>query len=376
MKSLRVRLTVWFALSFFAATAVFMALTYRTLDRELRRKSFGTESTLRPDWRQRGSYSEEEIREIMNDLMVAGLTFSLPLVLLLLFTGWWLARKSLSPISHLNDQLLTVDTRNLGRRVELPEADEQFRDLVSHLNDMLGRLHAAFGEMSEYAAKVAHELRTPLTIIRLKVEQSDGRIDPELAEELQGELHRLTHVVDQSLLIAKADQGRLVWERSPVELSDLLEDVVRDFRLLAEAESRELHLAATAPCWVNLDPRYGKQILHTLLTNALVHGQGAIRIQLSLRGRHARLVILNDVRNRPAPAALTLGLGLRVVRALVALPGNLTFRQRQDARRHLSRLLFPVESAPSLPPVAAPAPGGTRRLPASTVPALAGDPGL
>ncbi|KAB2674820.1 MAG: HAMP domain-containing protein [Verrucomicrobia bacterium] len=343
MKSLRVRLTLWFALSFFAATAVFMGLTYSNLDQELRRKSFGTEATTRENWRLRGSLTEEEIREIMNDLVVAGLTFSLPMVLALLLLGWWIARKSLSPIGSLNTQLMAVSTRNLDRRVELAEADEQFRDLVRHLNDMLGRLRTSFGEMSEYAARVAHELRTPLTILRLKVEQSDGRIDPELAEELHGELHRLTHVVDQSLLIAKADQGRLQWDRRAVDIAALLDDLIRDFRLLAAEEKRELRLEQPGgSCWVNVDPRYGKQILHSLLTNSLVHGRGPICIRLRVAGQRVRLTILNQVRHT-TPAGHTLGLGLRVVRALVALPGNLGFRQRQGRVWHLSRLELPLE---------------------------------
>ncbi len=369
MKSLRVRLTVWFALSFLAATAVFMGLTYSTLDQELRRKSYGAELTTRPNWIVRGSYTEEEIREIMSELVVAGLTFSLPLVLVSMLLGWWLARQSLSPISSLNAQLLTVSPRNLGRRVELPEADEQFRDLVRHLNDMLGRLQTSFNEMSEYAARVAHELRTPLTIIRLKVEQSDARIDPELAEEIQEELHRLTHVVDQSLLIAKADQGRLQWERTVLDLSALLDDLVRDFQLLAAEEARDLRLEQPGPCWVTLDPRYGKQILHALLTNTLVHGRGAIRIRLRVRGRQARLSVLNPVRKRPAATTHNLGLGLRVVRALVALPGHIQFRQHQGHKWHLSRLTLPLEPAPA----SVPSRSDPRSVNAST---LAGDPGL
>jgi len=118
--------------------------------------------------------------------------------------------------------LQSIGPGTLGRKVELPEADEQFVSLLGHLNDMLGRLELSFSEMSEYAAKVAHELRTPLSIIRLKVEQSQGRIDAELAEELQEELLRLTHVVEQSLLIAKAEQGRLVWNIERFDLSAMV----------------------------------------------------------------------------------------------------------------------------------------------------------
>ena len=65
MKSLRVRLTLWFTLGFVAVAAVFMLLGYRRLDLELRRGTFEREQNTNPNWILRGSYSEEEVHEIM-----------------------------------------------------------------------------------------------------------------------------------------------------------------------------------------------------------------------------------------------------------------------------------------------------------------------
>ena len=208
MKSLRVQLTLWFTVGFVALAAIFFFATYRYLDLRLREDTFHREQKINPNWILRGSYSEEEVEDIMGQLVQSSLIVSLPLVLLILILGYFIARQSLRPIERLNLQLQSIGPRTLGQQVKLPEADEQFRSLLRHLNDMLARLEGSFSEMSEYAARVSHELRTPLAIIRHKVEQSQGRIDPDLAEDLQEELHRLTHVVDQSLLMAKAGQRR------------------------------------------------------------------------------------------------------------------------------------------------------------------------
>ncbi len=342
MKSLRVRLTLWFALSFLTVTAVFMFFTYRRLDLQLRKETFQHEYNINPNWILHGSYSEEEVREIMAELVVASLTYSLPLVLVTLLLGYFIARKSLRPIASLNQQLQGISTRTLQRRVELREADEQFRDLLSHLNDMLARLQQSFTEMSQYAAKVAHELRTPLTILRLKVEQCEGKIEPELAEELQSELHRLSHVVDQSLLIAKADQGRLVWTATRFDLSAMLVELVKDFHLLASEEGRALQWEAPRGCWVETDPRYCKQILHALLTNALMHGRGAITIRLRQRDGRVRFTLANQVRQAARSGEQTLGLGLRVTRALLSLQPTLRFRQHHGSRYHATLLTFPA----------------------------------
>lgn len=342
MKSLRVRLTLWFALSFLAVTAGFMFFTYRHLDLELRKKTFQREFNINPNWILHGSYAEGEVREIMAELVVASLIYSLPLVLVTLLLGYFIARKSLSPVASLNRQLQAVSPRTLQQRVSLPEADEQLRDLVNHLNDMLARLQRSFNDMSEYAAKVAHELRTPLTILRLKVEQADGRIEADLAEELHSELHRLSHVVDQALLIAKADQGRLEWKLEQFDLAVLLSELVKDFHLLAAEEGRELRLEAPAHCLLETDPKYCKQILHSLLTNALMHGRGPIRLRLRVRRGHVTLTLCNQVRSPAKTSEATLGLGLRVVRALLALQPAIRFRQHHGQRFHATSISCPA----------------------------------
>lgn len=349
MKSLRVRLTLWFALSFLAVTAGFMFFTYRHLDLELHKKTFQREFNINPNWILHGSYAEGEVREIMAELVVASLIYSLPLVLVTLLLGYYIARKSLSPVASLNRQLQAVSPRTLQQRVSLPEADEQFRDLVNHLNDMLARLQRSFNEMSEYAAKVAHELRTPLTILRLKVEQADGRIEADLAEELQSELHRLAHVVDQALLIAKADQGRLEWKVERFDLSALLGELVKDFHLLAAEEGREVRLDAPAQCFLETDPKYCKQILHSLLTNALMHGRGPIRLRLQARRGRVTLTLCNQVRSPTKASEATLGLGLRVVHALLALQPAIRFRQHHGRRFHATVLSCPAVKPPESP---------------------------
>ena len=360
MKSLRTRLTLWFTLGFVLVTAIQITLTYRRLDLELRKDTFEREDKINPNWILHGSYTEEEIEGIMGQLLQSSLLVSVPLVLLIIALGYYIARKSLRPIENLNRQLQSVSPGTLGRKVALPEGDEQFRSLLGHLNDMLARLEGSFLEMSEYAARVAHELRTPITILRHKVEQARGKIDPDMAEDLQEELLRLNHVVEQSLLIAKAGQGRLAWRPEPVDLSSLVGELVRDFDLLATAQERTIRLHAEPGQVVETDAKYCKQILHALLTNALIHGRGDIRVRLIGRNKSAAFTIVNAVRATPTLSELTLGLGLRVVRALVQQQPALRFRQYRGRRYHASCLSFPAAS------------GGTGRPAASKLAASIG----
>lgn len=342
MKSLRARLTIWFAVSLALVLAVFVSFTYRLLDLELRTKTWQRDYPDHPDWQLHGSYSEAEVRDVLEELVETSLLYGIPLALATLWIGYWLARKSVRPIAEVNQQLRDIRAPDLSRRIDSPELDAEFRDLVHHINELLGRLQRSFTEMSEYSAMVAHELRTPLAILRLKVEQAGSRMAPDLAEELQTELHQLSHVVDQSLMLAKAGQGRLVLHPVPFDFTALLADIAEDFSLLAQEDGRVVNLVSVQSAEVIADPKYVRQMVHNLFSNALKHGQGEVRVKLLARQNTCRLSITNRVRSRTSGSRETLGLGLRVVDTLLQLQPSVRYRRRRCLNAYSAALAFPA----------------------------------
>lgn len=342
MRSLRWRMAVWFGVSSALLLFVHIGITYRHLEEELRQEHWQRDYPNHPDWNIHGSYSEAEVAEIMRELIEVSLAYGIPLTLLAIIAGFFLSNKSLRPIAHLNEQLQTIRAPDLSFRINVPEADAEFRGLVRHINELLGRVEHAYTGMSEYAAKVAHELRTPLAILRLKVEQAGDRIPPELAEQLQSELHQLNHIVDQSLLIAKVEQGRVQLQIRTFDLAQLVADIAEDFALLAQENNRVVRLTALAAAPVQADPKHVRQILHNLFTNALKHGQGNIYVRLTRQRNTFVLLIANGLRVRSSSQAQTLGLGLRVVDTLLGLQPDLKCRRRRGSRDYLVRLRFPA----------------------------------
>jgi two-component sensor histidine kinase len=134
----------------------------------------------------------------------------------------------------------------------------------------------------------------------------------------------------------------LGWQAERFDLSVVVAEIVRDFHLLADGDGRELRLESEPSCWVQADVKYCRQVLHGLLTNALIHGRGAIWVRLSRRGSMVWLVLSNQVRQVPAPGSLTLGLGLRVVRALLGQQPAIRFRQHAGKRVHATRIGIPL----------------------------------
>lgn len=247
--------------------------------------------------------------------------------LALYWSGHWVSGEVMAPMVELTVKLNEIDVENLHTEIDVPNASPELAEVIRHIKLMLNRLIKALDDTRSYAAEVAHELRTPLHIIGLKLESSQGRIEPALSESLQEEIQRLRHVVEQVLLIAKAGRGRLTSSNCRLNVADLTAEVVEDFRLLAESQDRELTFTVADSPHIEADKQYFRQILHALLTNALLHGVGEIRVRIRSHKNEARLYIGNRVGLAPGSKNLTLGLGLRVVQALLGTMPHRGFRR-------------------------------------------------
>lgn len=250
-----------------------------------------------------------------------GYTVSLFFVTLL--SAWRGKHIVLAPLRFLNHELEQIGSHSLDRRVSMDATETEMQSLQEHINNLLSGTNLALIQLKQYAAHVAHELRAPLTLIRLKIEQVADKIDPMLGEEIQRELLRLNLHVEQALFIARAEQGHLTLNRTRFDLACLLQDVVEDFRLLVEEEGRTVS-SRVATVYVDADSKYVRQILYSLLTNALRHGRGPILIRLL---RSGTLLIANH--SSPPNVATDLGIGRRIVSALVGLHGDIRLRSRR-----------------------------------------------
>jgi signal transduction histidine kinase len=342
MKSFRWRMAVWFALSLLLVLGVSTGVTYLHLQHELRLEKWEREQPGHADWVLHGSYSKSEVDDIAGELWRLSLFYALPVAGVALGLGYFLATRSLGPLADLNRQLQSIGAGSLGQRVQLRRADREFQGIESNINALLARLEGAFRQLTEYSAQVAHELRAPLTLLRLQVEDAAGRIEPALAESLQEELSRLSDYVDQCLLLATAEQGRLALKLERVPLRAHLRDLMETYELWARSLHRDAILIDGEEILVTADTRYMKQMLHVLLSNAIRHGSGAVRVIVRRESDQALCRVENDVPpgteaegdanakaiagGRAAGVAGTragTGMGLRLARAIASSLGCL-----------------------------------------------------
>ena len=316
MKSLRWRLTLWFGISLLVVVTGLILAAHRHLDYELRQEKWELTTPDHRDWVLHGSYTDKEVQDILGELVKFWVMVGVPLVGLALVSAYCIARRSVRPVREVNRQLAKLGPATLAERLQAPDVDPEVGELVGHVNDLLARLELAFTHLREYTAQVAHELRTPLQLMRLRIEANAAGMSPELAEELQDELARLSSYVETALTIARAEQGRLELRPEPLALKELLTDVLEPFCRLAEAEGRRLLWSCPQGVMVQADRSLFKQILFNLLSNALKHGEQDILLRVRPRPRSVSLLVGNRVADRTQATRQGLGIGLRLVRAL------------------------------------------------------------
>ena len=237
------------------------------------------------------------------------LTFSIvPQLLLLLWLAAWLQRAiadDLVPLASLEQAVRRRDARDLTP-VPATATTREVQRLGQAINALLGRIAQSVQAQREFSGNVAHELRTPLAGIRALADYGLRQNDPQVwREQLQGiaqSQERASHLVDQLLALALADEAQHTLEQVPVALDVLVREAV--LRFLPRADAAGVDLGARGvdqPVWAFANGALVEGVLNNLLDNALRYGQapeGESRITVSVTDA-PQAVVLAVIDNGP-----------------------------------------------------------------------------
>jgi signal transduction histidine kinase len=210
-------------------------------------------------------------------------------------------------------------------------------------------------ERSEFLTVAAHELRTPLTPLSMYLQNIDRRlargmaVDPELANKARRQVTRLAKLVEDLLDVSRLESGRLEIQRDPVELDELVGEVVDDFR--AAAQSHEIVLSRPGEGAVVLGDRQRlEQVLVNLLQNAIKYSPQGGQIVVTLRREGGEALVSVADQGIGVPAEEQARLFQRFFRARNAAThhfGGLgigLFVSHEIVQRHGGRFLVQSES--------------------------------
>ena len=214
--------------------------------------------------------------------------------------GWAISAGALRPIAKMTETARAIAlSRGFARRIEVSETDrDELSELGRTFNHMLASLDDAYRRQQRFVADVSHELRTPLTALQGDLELLARRqLSPDDAEatlgEARQETRRLARLVDDLLVLARADAGPQPFLAKAVALDEVVMEVFRELRGQAGPRLRVVDLEAAL---VQGERDRLKQLVLILADNALSYTPtpGEVRISLRSEARETVLVVEDD----------------------------------------------------------------------------------
>jgi len=264
-----------------------------------------------------------------------------------LLGGYLIGTRVTRPLRRMAAVAARVDAGDLHPRIHDPGGQgAEVRVLAEAFNHMLDRLTDAFASQRAFVADASHELRTPLTVIRGQLEVLAAQGSPSGAEVrrvellLQSEIARISRLVDDLLLLAKAEQTQFL-RIEPIELASYVQELWDGMSLLSE---RRFELGPLPQGRLHADPDRLAQALRNLIGNAIDHTipeRGLVRMLVEVvPGGRVRFAVEDDGPGIPAAqrerifdrfyrtdaardrASGGTGLGLAIVRAIAEAHGG------------------------------------------------------
>jgi two-component system, OmpR family, heavy metal sensor histidine kinase CusS len=236
-----------------------------------------------------------EFQESREQFEATLLLLAVPALLLAALGGFWLSRRALAPVDRITTEARRIRISNLETRLEPPRAKDELHRLVVTLNEMLERIDSAVKRMVQFTADASHELRAPLTLIQTAAEFSlrRERTREDLLDAMRKivrESDRTSRLVDDLLLLARADSGNDGSALAPVDLCASARNAVEQAMILAEP--KDIRVAAdipSEPIPVDGDERALSRLWLILLDNAIKYTNpgGSIRFELTATNGHA-----------------------------------------------------------------------------------------
>ncbi|MBC7533460.1 MAG: HAMP domain-containing protein [Oligoflexus sp.] len=298
---------------------------------------------------QVGALLDSSMNTVKSVKVMLWMSLSLGLIASVLF-GYLLLKWSFKPVARITNDVARMGfTDNFDRRLKLPKADDELRQLVRTFNEMLGRIEDGFGRLRRFAGDVSHELRTPIAVLRGEAELAlrRDRSSEEYKASLQtivDESSQMSAIVEDLLLLARAQGQSIPIHPESVAIQDLVHDLEQSVRKNFEDKQVKLviSLGDLGGHYLQIAKGYIVIAIKNILLNACKHSTPGQEVHLEIRetAREIRFVVIDHGEGIPQEAmpyifdlfyradtarnrsAGGVGIGLSLAKALINLHGG------------------------------------------------------
>jgi signal transduction histidine kinase len=265
--------------------------------------------------------------------------------------GYWAAASALRPVEAMRRRAARISAGDPGERLPVGAPDDEIARLGETLNQMLGRLEAAFERERRFVDDASHELRTPLALHKTELElalryaDDEAQLRAAIGSSVE-EIDRLIQLAEDLLVVARSDENGLPLSVESIAAADLFATVAERFAARADAAGRRVMVEAGGFV-IEGDRLRLEQALTSLVDNSLRHGYGDVRLWARLGEGGIELHVSDHGAGFP-PAFLERaferfsradggrsgrgsGLGLAIVEAIAAAHGGRARAANADA---------------------------------------------
>lgn len=216
--------------------------------------------------------------------------------------GYQQARRSPGEkeLSGTINALNRITAGRLDARIPIEGERNELHGLASAINSMLDRVDSAYSSQLRFVSDASHELRTPIAVLQGYANMLDrwGKEDPAVLQEsieaIKAESEGMKVLVEQLLFLARGDNNTIALKVQPLSVAELVEDAVRDARIIDSDHEFE----EGVPADLVLDGDIGllKQALRIFVDNAVKYSPdgGKIRIQASQDAEWLRISVTDN----------------------------------------------------------------------------------
>ena len=236
--------------------------------------------------------------EILGNILLAAIPIALALASL---GGWFLAKKSLTPVVIMSESARRIGAENLDLRLPIANPRDELGRLAATFNELLERLQSSFTQQRQFMADASHELRTPLSVMRTAAEvtlEQPQRDESEYREALtmiDRQTDRLTRIVEDMFTLARADAGKRELSKHDFYLDELLAETASAAAVLAKRKGVIVECTSGKETLYRGDEDLLRQMILNLLDNAIKFTSAGGRVHLQLSQNNSKhLITISD----------------------------------------------------------------------------------
>ncbi len=214
--------------------------------------------------------------------------------------SYWSVRSNLRRVERITETVARIGAEDLEERLPEPANSDEISRLASTFNRMLDRIQSSVNQLRTVTGSVAHDLKSPVTSIRGTLESALCETGNENWRESVGEaienLDRLLLQLNTTLDLAEAEAGALELDRTPVDLSVAVAQLVDLYQPAMSDREHKVTLDLEEHVFVEADAGLLNRVISNLLENELTHLPTGhlITIRLHSRSGSAELVVEDD----------------------------------------------------------------------------------